>query len=130
MKAGKEAAGAWEGGGRTTGGGGGGGVRARNAGSIEVGKKRPAGASAASPLLFDEPSADKTRGWVAATGGGLVAGGILAWWLSSPDEPAPAAKAALAPRLRLPMPSIVGLPAGPGEIAAPGPGLELRGELW
>jgi hypothetical protein len=87
------------------------------------------GASAASPLLFDEPTPDKTRGWVAATGGGLVVGGILAWWLTSPDDPEPADKHAGLPRLRLPAPSMVGLPAGPGEVAAPGPGLELRG-LW
>lgn len=56
-----------------------------------------AGAAAASPLLFDEPTPGETRGWVAAAGGGLVAGTALAWYLTEPDAPeAPAEPTAVA----------------------------------
>jgi hypothetical protein len=87
-----------------------------------------AGASAASPLLFEEPSPDKTRGWVAATGGGLIAGGVLAWWLSRPDD-ASEARAPAWLRYAIPRPTLVGVRPSVGEIGAPGPGLELSGDL-
>jgi hypothetical protein len=94
-----------------------------------------AGASAASPLLFDDATPAKTRGWVAATGGGLIAGGVLAWWLSRPDD-APAEKTVEKTvektawlRYAVPRPSLIGTPPALGEIAAPGPGLEFSGEL-
>jgi hypothetical protein len=86
-----------------------------------------AGASAASPLLIDSPTHEKVGGWVAATGGGLIAGGILAGWLSRPADPVPESTARLV-RLVLPAPSIVGQPGGPGEIAAPGPGVTWQGD--
>ena len=86
-----------------------------------------AGASAASPLLFENVTPAKTRGWVAATGGGLVTGGVLAWWLSRPDEPAEEKSAWL--RYAVPRPALIGTPPAIGEIGAPGPGLELSGEL-
>lgn len=44
-----------------------------------------AGASAASPLLFDEASPGEVRGWVGAAGGGLIAGAGIAWYLSEDD---------------------------------------------
>jgi hypothetical protein len=48
------------------------------------------GAAAASPLIFQNPNlfrdpgegGGKTRGWLAATLGGAVVGGGLAWWLT------------------------------------------------
>ncbi|MEM9692035.1 MAG: hypothetical protein AAGA56_05800, partial [Myxococcota bacterium] len=36
-----------------------------------------AGASAASPLLLEDPTADEVRGWVGAAGGGAIAGGVV-----------------------------------------------------
>lgn len=65
-----------------------------------------AGASAASPLLFDEPSDDKTRGWVAATGGGLLLGGAAALFFLPDDEPPPPSVGG-AWRDAIPMPSVV-----------------------
>lgn len=40
------------------------------------------GAALASPLLFDSPDADETRGWVAAMGGGALVGTAVALWLT------------------------------------------------
>ncbi len=74
-----------------------------------------AGASAASPLLFGETTPTKTRGWVAAAGGGLLLGGGLAWFFtrpSAPDEPKPdkSKQAEIAwPRYLMPQPGPVGL---------------------
>ncbi len=93
-----------------------------------------AGASAASPLLFDEVTADKTRGWVAATGGGMLAGGAIAWWLSldddSPADHAAGAAARFVSQVGVPLPGIIGLPLTPGELGQPGLGVQLHGELW
>ena len=93
-----------------------------------------AGASAASPLLFDEVTADKTRGWVAATGGGMLAGGAIAWWLSRDDEP-PADQSdgtdrRFVSQIGVPLPAVIGLPLSPGEVGQPGLGVQLHGELW
>jgi hypothetical protein len=41
-----------------------------------------AGAAAASPLIFDNITEAKTRGWLAATLGGAVLGGGVAWYLT------------------------------------------------
>lgn len=89
-----------------------------------------AGAAAASPLLIDDLSADKTRGWVAATGGGLVAGGVVAWWLAWDDGDDEGATAEV-PAWREAIPAVaqVGLPGAPGELAQPGWGLSWSGTL-
>jgi hypothetical protein len=86
-----------------------------------------AGASAASPLLVaDDVTHERVAGWVAASGSGLVAGGILAWWLSRPSEPLPEETAELL-RTVLPVPAMIGTPASVGEISAAGPGLSWQG---
>ena len=86
-----------------------------------------AGAAAASPLLIDDVNETKTRGWVAATGAGLIAGGIFAGWLVwDSDEPEPA-KEALS---LLPSVGQVGVAAaGPGELPMTGWGASLSGQL-
>jgi hypothetical protein len=95
-----------------------------------------AGASAASPLLFDEPNADKTRGWVAAAGGGLLVGAAAAAWLSSPDSP-PASDTPVSNQGRswlhhVGMPQLGMLPihTTPGEVNVPAVGATLSGQLW
>jgi hypothetical protein len=40
------------------------------------------GAAAASPLIFQNATAGNTRGWLSATIGGSVIGGLAAWWLT------------------------------------------------
>ncbi len=46
------------------------------------------GAAAASPLLFENVTEASTRGWLAATVAGSLAGGAAAWWLTR-DSGAP-----------------------------------------
>ncbi len=84
-----------------------------------------AGASAASPLLFDEPSEDKTRGWVAAAGGGMIAGGVLAGWLTSPDDGEDAPATRFHPPLVGPLP----LRAEVGELDPPAYGIHWSAEI-
>ena len=86
-----------------------------------------AGAAAASPLLIDDLSANKTRGWVAATGGGLVAGGVVAWWLAWDDGDENAEFASW--RETVPAVGQIGLPPALGELAQPGWGLSWSGTL-
>lgn len=84
-----------------------------------------AGASAASPLLFEKPTVDKTRGWVAATGGGLLAGTVTAAFFlpDAATETTPSSGWRFVPR-----PSTVGFaPSLPGELGATGYGLTWRG---
>jgi hypothetical protein len=53
-----------------------------------------AGAALGSPLVFEEVTPDKTRGFVAATFGGTLVGGLAAWWFTrdkSPRRPPPSA---------------------------------------
>jgi len=98
------------------------------------------GAAAASPLLFGEPDHNKTRGWVAATGGGLLLGAGFAWWLSSDDDPAAAEsemafsdsgpEMGLVYRVGIPQLAMVGSPAPPGELGGPGWGVRWEGQLW
>ncbi len=45
-----------------------------------------AGAAIGSPLVFEEVTPDKTRGFVAATFGGTLAGAAAAWWFTR-DRP-------------------------------------------
>jgi len=47
------------------------------------------GAAAASPLVFENVTTGKTRGFVAATAAGTLVGGAVAWWLTR-DRPATA----------------------------------------
>ncbi len=50
------------------------------------------GAAIGSPLVFEDVNKEKTRGFVAATFGGTLVGGALAWWFTrdrSSSRPAP-----------------------------------------
>jgi len=111
------------------------------------------GAAAASPLLFGDTDAGKVRGWVGAAGAGMVAGAVLAWYLSS-DEPAAdeasgaesnaGGPSAVVVRWRMPTPTMLMPVASPHETewadrieaslghgrAAPAPGAEWRVDLW
>jgi hypothetical protein len=66
------------------------------------------GAAAASPLIFQNLKPSATSGWLTATIGGSVAGGVLAWYLT---RDVPAAKAAWLPSL--PIPGVLGTTATP-----------------
>ncbi|MDB4941627.1 MAG: hypothetical protein JWP97_1161 [Labilithrix sp.] len=60
-----------------------------------------AGAAVASPLVFENVTEDKARGFVAATAGGTLLGGGIAWYLTRERPSAPATKkSALAPAAR------------------------------
>lgn len=109
-----------------------------------------AGASAASPLLFDETSAAEVRGWVAAASGGMLAGGVVAWYLSRDDEATASDRSSgaegsrLVYRMGIPQPALIGAPvpsttaAGHADLEAAlrrtrwsaAPGLEWHGVLW
>ena len=54
-----------------------------------------AGAAAGSPLVFENVTQAKTRGFVAATFTGTVIGGAAAWWFTRDRTPAPPPKTAL-----------------------------------
>jgi hypothetical protein len=41
-----------------------------------------AGAALGSPLVFEEVTPGKTRGFVAATFGGTLVGGLAGWWFT------------------------------------------------
>lgn len=45
-----------------------------------------AGAALASPLVFQDVTDAKARGFFAAAAGGMVAGGALTWWLTRKDK--------------------------------------------
>ncbi len=49
-----------------------------------------AGAAAGSPLVFENVTPGKTRGFVAATFAGTILGGTAAWWFTRDRAPAPA----------------------------------------
>jgi len=109
------------------------------------------GAAAASPLLFDAPTAGETRGWVGATGAGMIGGGTLAWYLSH-DEPEGEPHGESEPqgalgsdprglvhRWGVPMPTALGAARLSGEQARsglgpealpPAMGVSWRSELW
>jgi hypothetical protein len=48
-----------------------------------------AGAAAASPLLFEDVTPGKTRGFLAATAGGTLVGGAVAWFFTREKTPRP-----------------------------------------
>lgn len=48
------------------------------------------GAAVASPLVFEDVTPTKTRGFIAATAGGMLAGGTVAWFLTREKHEAPA----------------------------------------
>lgn len=84
-----------------------------------------AGAAVASPLVFEEVTPEKVRGFVAATAAGTLAGAGVAWWLTR--SMASEQKASAAPRLA-PFGGVVGQSAT-REGATPAYGLGVRG-VW
>jgi hypothetical protein len=69
------------------------------------------GASAASPLIFDNPNPDKTRGWAGASGAGMLLGGAWAWYLT---RDAKAAKSEVDEEILAYLPAPTWLTTGPG----------------
>jgi hypothetical protein len=61
---------------------------------VGVGGGALLGAAVGSPLIFQNPTAAKTRGWLSTSIGGSLLGGALAWWLTR--DAASSGKAALA----------------------------------
>jgi len=85
-----------------------------------------AGTAIGSPLVFENVTEAKTRGFVAATAGGMVAGGSIAWLLTREHAAAPPASAdALAPHVT-PFGGVVGSSAT-REGAVPAYGAGVRG---
>jgi hypothetical protein len=90
---------------------------------VGVGGGALLGAAAASPLIFQNVTQANTRGWLAATIGGSVLGGGLAWYLTRDSSPAKVSW------LRgFPMPGVLGMSEGP---AGPKPiyGISWGGDL-
>ena len=85
-----------------------------------------AGAALGSPLVFEDVTPAKTRGFVAATAGGMIAGGSIAWLLTR-ERPAaaPAASNPLAPHIT-PFGGVVGSSAT-REGGVPAYGAGVRG---
>ena len=96
------------------------------------------GAAIGSPLVFEDVTPAKTRGFIAATAGGMLLGGTVAWWLTRERAVAPpvqpvgsgpgrrrAAPAPTEPRV-VPFGGVVGSSATP-EGAVPAYGGGLRG---
>jgi len=85
-----------------------------------------AGAAAGSPLVFEDVTQDKTRGFVAATAGGMLLGGSIAWLLTR-ERPAtaPAASNPLEPHVT-PFGGVVGSSAT-REGGVPAYGAGVRG---
>lgn len=86
-----------------------------------------AGAAAGSPLVFEDVTVSKTRGFVAATAGGMLVGGSIAWLLTR--EPPAGAHAASNPLLEphvTPFGGVVGTSAT-REGGVPAYGAGVRG---
>lgn len=83
-----------------------------------------AGAALASPLVFENVTPGKARGFVAATLGGTLAGAGVAWWFTR--DRAPAASADPAPMRLSPYGGTIGSSATPGG-SVPAYGLGVRG---
>ncbi len=82
-----------------------------------------AGAAAGSPLVFEDVTPEKTRGFVAATFAGALAGGGVAWWLTRDREVKPARSSTFR---ATPFGGVVGSSATPTG-AQPAYGVGLRG---
>lgn len=84
-----------------------------------------AGAAIGSPLVFEDLTPDKTRGFVAATFGGTLLGGAAAWWLTrdhgASEPPKDRARVDLTKPRAVPFGGVV------GGIEAPAYGVGLRG---
>ena len=83
------------------------------------------GAALGSPLLFENATQDKTRGFIAATAGGMLVGGTVAWLLTRERAPAPARSALEGPHV-VPFGGVVGGSAT-REGSVPAYGAGLRG---
>lgn len=85
------------------------------------------GAALGSPLVFEDVTHGKTRGFIAATAGGMLVGGGIAWWLTRerPSAPAnPPARPALNEPHVVPFGGVVGGSATrEGHVPAYGAGL-------
>jgi hypothetical protein len=83
------------------------------------------GAALASPLIFEDVTADKTRGFLAATAGGTLLGGGVAWWLTRERA---SHKTSFGPPRVVPMGGVIGAsPTRDGSTPAYGAG--VRG-VW
>jgi hypothetical protein len=85
------------------------------------------GAALGSPLVFEEVTPEKTRGFVAATFGGTLLGGAAAWWLTR-DRGASAPPKDRA-KIDFTKPHAVPFGGVVGGIEAPAYGLGMRG-IW
>lgn len=82
-----------------------------------------AGAAAASPLVFEDVTPTKTRGFVAATAGGAIAGGAVAWFLTR-EKPSSATTAGRGEPSVLPFGGVIGSSATrEGPVPAYGAGI-------
>jgi hypothetical protein len=85
-----------------------------------------AGAAAASPLLFENVTEQKTRAFVAATAGGTLLGGSLAWFLTR-DMGKKTESASFLEDSGAPMAGVIGASATPtGSVPAYGVGWQGR----
>jgi hypothetical protein len=83
-----------------------------------------AGAAAASPLVFEDLTPGKTRWFLAATAGGAIAGGLVAWFLTRDKSPHTASSGW---KWGLPTAGIIGASATPsGAVPAYGLGWQGR----